>query len=38
MTDHEKEAHGVGQKLMSAMIKIRACLQRLILRNFCSKL
>jgi len=26
MTDHEKEAYGVGQKLMSAMIKIRACL------------
>jgi len=35
MTDHGKEAHGVGQEFMSTMIRIRACLQRLILSNFC---
>jgi len=30
--------YSVGQKFMSTVIRTRACLQRLILRNFCFKL
>jgi len=30
--------YSLNHKFMSMMIKIRSCLQRLILRNFCFKL